>query len=1085
MRQAQIFIRRQAVKHIKKQRLTKNIFAAILLGTVLPLITVLAIVLSVISNDGGDEGGQTVTVPEVLLGEARQDGQTLAYPAINVKNQIKYISVENPTAEFGFVLMSGESTHTLYYVDSTGKEVVYYPDICAEDSDFDYSSLFAIETNDGYSRYTLVDYLCLSLQLAFFDERIPISENREEREAQLKEFGFTDGKMSTVSFTFTDELGATVNKAVKIGDTSVTGTGYYFIIYEEGVERPYIYSSLNNYYGYAVASLTEYIKPLLVAEGLTTDSGYGPFLTTGYYQWLNKLHDGNCECTKYDCSCETKCDPENCTHTGDCCKADTVTEGSKVITFTDTVSSSLLSASGEDSTGYRSLEIDIRSYKENLEKRERELMAQAEKLAKYKANYDAEKVAFDVYKAEYDVTYPTLGEGEKVLAERELAEKQEALANTKKKYDDFKILYDGYEEDLEHYKSNCERVIKALSDKTIGDYTSANIIFSTTSYSRLLDFGKKASIEYKYKITSVEAIITDTSEIIADGYSAGSAYDLIKVGYTATADGAAVSESTAYAVIDLRSPVLSAEAEDKLRAAKIGESLNIEFSIAYTKANAVAKNSMYTITEIIDIYDKDGKEVTKITDTSIVGYRYTVTVNGANMGEATYWLDLSEVTDGNDAEIKKALIGLTTGKVDLEFNEHYSYYESFMDYVTYKVAKIDYFITSELVSAFKFQNSSQRDPYYGESLYENLLEDERRLYGLSAGVCETVVKILGGLSDDNATATAAGLTGDSVAAVGLTPEVMKKYGLYAHTVYFELPRGIKAYTPVEEGDTDATLAEKLDDYTFRATLGFNLYISDVDPETNMRYIASDLYDIVTRVPAEDFVFLDYDFESFWARRSIILVDIMHMANVGVEFNMTDIKGSYNFEITQPKNDEDSLGVYVTMSGECTPNKFTEFVTNSKYDKYVHNGGASLKNLYEQMSTASPEEYEKVLPDSLGASSFREVIRAIFYTAYVDMLPAEDKVGVISDDRLIMRMTLELDDSIPNASPYIYVYEYYRVDDRRILVSIHQENESGAAMTETVADFYISTFAFKKIVTSFVGLLNAELLDTDIGYPDDK
>ena len=61
------------------------------------------------------------------------------------------------------------------------------------------------------------------------------------------------------------------------------------------------------------------------------------------------------------------------------------------------------------------------------------------------------------------------------------------------------------------------------------------------------------------------------------------------------------------------------------------------------------------------------------------------------------------------------------------------------------------------------------------------------------------------------------------------------------------------------------------------------------------------------------------------------------------------------------------------------------------------------------------------------------------------------------DDLIMKMTLNLNERSPYASPHTYVFGFYRIDDRRVRVSIHQEDINGNAVTESVADFYISTF----------------------------
>ncbi|MBO5946188.1 MAG: hypothetical protein J6Q69_06230, partial [Clostridia bacterium] len=357
--------------------------------------------------------------------------------------------------------------------------------------------------------------------------------------------------------------------------------------------------------------------------------------------------------------------------------------------------------------------------------------------------------------------------------------------------------------------------------------------------------------------------------------------------------------------------------------------------------------------------------------------------------------------------------------------------------------------------------------------------DKRKLYGLSSGVCETVVKILGGLSDESSSSTAAGLAGDSVVAVGITPDVKKKYGLYAHSIYFELPRGISAYEP-EDGNK--VNGEILDDYRFKSTLGFNLYISDVDPETNMRYIASDLYDIVTRVPAEDFVFLKYDFETFWARRNILLMQITSIDSLGVEFHMKDLVGKYNFELTQVE-DSTAIHVHLTSEGDCTPSKFTEYMADPSLPTSY--GGVSLKNLYLYKSGASEEEHKSAAPDSLGSASFRDAMRVIYFISYVDILPDEVRDEAPSEDDLIMRMTLNLrrGSGASASEDNDYVYEYYRIDDRRVRVSIYQQNADGDRITDSVDDFYISTFAFKKIVNVFVSILNAETIRVTDGYKD--
>ncbi len=1006
------------MKHIQKTSKKSKYFVALILTISLAaLITASAIITSVMS-DRKEESNLDNSAPEILEGEARQSGLTLAYPAVNRKNYIDFLEIKNPTGKFGFMYAEATGEQIFYYFDANGKRHDHLPQIYFEESGFDYAQLFAIDGGDGFGQYSLVDYLFASLQTPYFNERIAFETDSAKRALQMKEFGFVEGEMSQVRFHYKTELGETIVRDVKIGAKSVTGTGFYFIVTnDDGTERPYIYASLNNYYGYAVSNMTKFIKPLLVSEGLPEDNGFGPYLTPGYYQWINELYEIECSCERGECECGGHC-YNGCACTDGCTILvdPTVTEKSNVTVYADTFDSSYMS------DGYELLEIDIKAY-------------------------------------------------------------TDALTELKKK-PDFKSSYES---------KNYERVINLLVGKKLGKQ-SEEIRYSLVFVDNIISLGTSGTATYKYTVKQVNAIVTDSGDVITNGASAG-AENLISVTYdveyTVLENGTAtpVRETDRRSVIDLSKLDVSNAIKESLRAAKIGDSLDISFNVTYSKNNSISEKREYVITGIVDIFDAKGKEVDFVSEDSMVSYKYVVYIDGKASEEQRAWIELADIAEGDSLAIKNALKGKKRGTQKIEIAAQNVYYEPFLSFSAYRIARMDYFTESRLVAAFKFQNSSKRDPYYGESLYENLMTGSEKLYGLNSSACEQVAVMLGGLSETSTTATAAGLVGDEVVAVGITPEIKRQYGLYAHTIYFEIPRGIKAYDGSLPSDKDSMVSD-LDDYTFINTLGFTLYISDVDPETNMRYIASDLYDIVTRVPAKDFAFLDYDFETFWARRSIILMDIVHISDFSIELNMSDYKGAYNFELTHPAEDEKALGVFVTIGNSqealnYTDNKLLQFIQNPANQDYLYQGGTSLKTFYERMSDASVEDYKNALPDSLGADRFKAAIRLIYFTSYVDVLPEELKDGAMSPDKCLVRMRLKLDESSPNASPYTYVYEYYRVDDRRVLVSIHQETESGEEVTERISSFYISTFAFKKIVNNFVGLLNAEVINTDIGYPDES
>ena len=956
------------MKHIVKSITKKHRIAMILVATLLLLVAVTVPLLVYYYYSAPDK--EYAPQPEILEGEARQDGLTLAYPIIQDSKLVDIVSLERGGQEFGFVRLDGQSYLTMYYIDSDGKQQVYYPKICEEDEGFEYTDLFVVQDAYGVGEYSLLDYLLVGLRMPYFGERIAISEDETVKKTQLKEYGLDSDNVCKVSLAFRDEFGNTDYHVLNIGAKCVTGTGYYFTV----DDRAYIYNSTNNYYDYAISELTTFIKPLLVSDGLDEDKGFGPLLTTGYYQWLNEVHKA---------------------------EGETVVSDSKVIAYTDIISTVISNDSSSDgytSTGYDLIEID---------------------LAKYK--------------------------------------------------------------DIDRY----ERMLNTLVGKENGTYEE-NIVFTLASVSNYINFGGKTSKKYEYEITAIEAIIADSGEISAPGAVVGDGNNLLKVTYTSKCEGESTAPHERHAVIDLTSAALPQDAAAKFRAASVGElSEKITFSIDYTEKNATKVSGRYVITEIISVYNQKGESVDKIAADSIVGYRYSVMSGDETVSDDTFVLNLKEVKDGVDLQIKEKLIGRGISRdLEIVFEEQTAYYECFLNFTTYKISRIDYFVTGKLISAFRFQNSSKRDPYYGESLYENLMEDEHKLYGLNSGACEAVAKMLGGLSDKSTTATADGLKGLRVLEIGITPEIMEQYGLYAHTVYFELPRGIYTYTPESE-HADESVDEQLDDYGYYDKLGFNLYISEVDPVTNTRVIASDLYNVVVEANADDYVFLNYDFETFWARRQLILMNIEDIEALALEFHMSDLKGNFNFDLnhkpTQYQTAQGGIGefnkitVKVTPSGECTSNKLIEFMKAKGYD--TTSGFVSLTELYDNFyPDLLDDAHREVYPDSLGTAYFKEAIRMLYLTAYVDVMPEEDRIAAKSPDKLVMRMRLDI-----TSSAFQYVYEFYRADDRRILVSIHKEDANGNIVTTPVSDFYMSTFAFKKIVTNFWGILNGECIEPDIPY----
>ena len=76
------------------------------------------------------------------------------------------------------------------------------------------------------------------------------------------------------------------------------------------------------------------------------------------------------------------------------------------------------------------------------------------------------------------------------------------------------------------------------------------------------------------------------------------------------------------------------------------------------------------------------------------------------------------------------------------------------------------------------------------------------------------------------------------------------------------------------------------------------------------------------------------------------------------------------------------------------------------------------------------------------------------------------------EKLLMKLSF----TVKGSAKDVYTYEFRRIDDRRVMVSLYNPGYNN-----TVSDFYITTFAFKKIVTNFDKLLNGVVIDPDSAY----
>lgn len=646
------------------------------------------------------------------------------------------------------------------------------------------------------------------------------------------------------------------------------------------------------------------------------------------------------------------------------------------------------------------------------------------------------------------------------------------------------------------------RLLAALVGKKVGvyyDYMTPGadprdaITFTLTTQSKEIDFSKKDSARYDYTIHYIESVLSDTDEKTAIGTPV-EGHDLVKVGYTLSIDGTPIItqyNTIHHAVIDLRDERIPTDVRATLAAGSVGDlSRAVSFSVDYTKDNAVEYGVKYVVSDILEIYDKDGRPASEVAEDSSVVYRYYLVVDGVK-DEDVHVGSVSFADPENEDEDTKSLRAALVGKkiaYDLELTVMtYTEYSEFLyDFITYNVAEIEYFVTSELVTSFGFTNASDRDPFVAESFYSytDKMTGKNKLYGIDVDACINVVKYLMGVSDSSSSSKAEGLLGDKTVALGLTPENMEKYGLYAYTLFIELPRGIY---PIEDENYNDENA--LDNFDCRDTLSFYIFVSE-EQYDGSRYVASDMYDLVAKVDSDMFDFLDYDFADFWARRTLLLVDVHQIENMKFEFNMDDLYGSYNLDFTHETVyvDEDGntyldepVNIYtdvynlshidVTPFGKCTETEFSKFLAAKGL------GSTSLETLYNNVRGDGSMLMGN--RDSLGSATYKNymnLVYGIYYTGVLSDLTEAEKDEIKSGTPM-MSMSVLLD-----SKAYYYTYDFHRVDDRRIMVTLYESDEKGNQLSEEVSDFYISSFAFKKIVRGFFDVLNAKDVDPEVGYP---
>jgi len=172
---------------------------------------------------------------------------------------------------------------------------------------------------------------------------------------------------------------------------------------------------------------------------------------------------------------------------------------------------------------------------------------------------------------------------------------------------------------------------------------------------------------------------------------------------------------------------------------------------------------------------------------------------------------------------------------------------------------------------------------------------------------------------------------------------------------------------------------------------------------------------------------------------------------------------------------DEIHVSVTPKGECSDNALIGYIEAHGYES------GSLTTLYKEVADGGKDVYLGYDPHA--TSNFKKLLGVIYSTGYSGIVSEAEQREILASSEMLFRMSYKI-----GQKPYRYVYEYYRFDDQRVLVKLYKASYDESSNTYTqiggaVSDFYISNFAFRKIVKNFVNLLDVKDIDREVGYPE--
>ena len=586
-------------------------------------------------------------------------------------------------------------------------------------------------------------------------------------------------------------------------------------------------------------------------------------------------------------------------------------------------------------------------------------------------------------------------------------------------------------------------------------------------------------------------------------------------------------EQTWKGLIELTDPYLPASVVSALTGKPLGDlDTAVSFEMAYTAENAAQYEMTLGLLSIISITDSEGNAKERVGYKTAVTLRFYLKHGEELLGESdlvTLYLPSEEAYDNDDAwtllngegntvAVMRAVAALAWGRSLGEWDEAggapetgISYpIEVLSDFTMYRGAKADYVNAYEEEISFGFSNTTS--VYFGSSRYAITGPGERALYGLDADASLYALKVFQDLA------------GDETVALGLDDETIRRYGLYAYRIVYDLP--FDCYSKTDDDDNTY--------YYYKSTIRYELFVSEKQPDGS-RYVGSTLYDNVVKYEdGSGLDFVEWTFEETWVQNNLLLISYRDLRSIVFDLNFDEADGSDYNHIWAFDTSVDRHYLYKSeyyVNGELK----TDYSEGARLYAALVDGGAhdgmksydALKNLLSYNKYTNNEDYSKVaeelqiktragrlvhtfgdkerfveellndyrdldeiygLENSDGtktatdAETYVQTLLQImnltrFFGSSSEDLTEEEMEALLSDENAcVMTIALTLRDE--NNKNYGYTLRFYNYS-LRSLVSITDE-----ATGRETHHFYIQAREVAKIAQAVVALTRGEEIDID-------